>query len=348
MIGLFVPVGFLLLASLVTLSSIALSNFYLQLLWVVTGSLIVLFFYFVDWRALLNHKWAVWGLYALAVFLLLVVALEGPVIRNTRGWLVLGPRNFQPVELAKIALIFAYAYYFSRRHVSIARWKNIIASFIYFVIPAALVMAQPDLGSALVLFGIWFGFLLVSGLPRRRLFFALVVFSLAGIFMWNYGLKDYQRARIVGIFYPEQNTLGINYSVAQSKIAIGSAGLWGKGYGQGTQTQLAFLPEPATDFILPAFIEEWGLIPGFLVIAAFLGIIFFILKIGILADQNFEKFICLGSAMMFTWQFFLNVGSATGIFPVVGVPFPFLSYGGSSLLTSFFLIAIINAIALRS
>ena len=138
--------------------------------------------------------------------------------------------------------------------------------------------------------------------------------------------------------------LGANYSVIQSKVAIGSAGMWGKGYGQGSQTQLGFLPDPGNDFILAALIEEWGMAGGILVVGAFLALIIGILKIGSLAVRNFEKFICLGAAIVFGTQFFMNAGSALGLVPVVGIPFPFLSYGGSSILTSFFLIAIIAGI----
>jgi len=346
--SLFLPLGVLLAASLLTLSSVALGSFYLQLVWIGLGLAVIALFYWYDWRPLLNNSWIVWAIYALGLALLLLTYFTGPVIRNIRGWLVLGPRNFQPVEFMKVALILVYARYFSRHHISIARWRHIGISLLYFALPAILVMLQPDLGSTLVLFGIWFGFLLVSGLPRRRLVVALLIFVIVAAGMWQYGLKDYQRARIIGTFYPERYTQGVNYSVIQSKIAIGSAGWFGKGYGQGTQTQLKFLTEPATDFIFPAFVEEWGWLAGAVVIISFLALTLRILKIGISADQNFEKLIAVGAAILFAWQFFLNIGSATGLVPVVGVTFPFLSYGGSSLLMSFGLLALVHAIALRS
>ncbi|MBI4094240.1 MAG: FtsW/RodA/SpoVE family cell cycle protein [Candidatus Liptonbacteria bacterium] len=345
---LLVSVGFLVLSSGVMLVSISRELFYLQLVWIVVGAGMVVFFSFFDWRAALNHHWVVWGLYGLALLLLLATLVFSPVIRGTRGWLLAGPLRFQPVELAKVALIFLYALYFSKRHLGIARWRYIFTSCVYFAIPAFLVALQPDLGSVLVLFGIWFGFLLVSGLPRRRLFFMLLFFAAAGFLLWQYGLADYQKERITGVFFPERDLLGINYSTRQSLIAVGSAGFFGKGFGQGTQTQLGFLTEPATDFIFAALIEEWGWLGGLLVLAAFLALIGAILKVGMLADRNYEKFICLGSATVMSWQFFLNAGSALGLVPVVGVTFPFLSYGGSSLLTNFFLLAIIHAIARRS
>jgi rod shape determining protein RodA len=175
-----------------------------------------------------------------------------------------------------------------------------------------------------------------------------LVFALAAGFIWTYVFKDYHRARISGFFYPQEHSLGINYSSAQARIAIGSAGFFGRGYGQGTQTQLGFLSEPTEDFIFAAIIEEWGLLGGFIVLGAFFMLVFQILRIGSLADENFEKFICLGAAMMFGVQVLLNAGSATGLLPVVGVTFPFVSYGGSSMMVDFFLIAVVNSIRKRS
>lgn len=348
MIGLLFPTAVLLAAGLTTLVSISKELFLFQFLWATLGAVLVVIFLFVDWRSFFNQRWLVWGLYAVSIVLLIAVYFIGPVVRNVRGWLLLGPFRFQPVELVKIALILLYAQYFSRRHLSIARVRHILTSFIYFAIPAGLVILQPDFGSALILFGLWFGFIIVSGLRRRRLILLLILFVISGFFVWNWGLENYQRERIIDTFYPERDVLGINYSVSQSKIAIGSAGTFGKGYGQGSQTQLGFLTEPATDFIFAAFVEEWGYLGGIIVICAFLALIWNILKVGSVADRNFERFICIGTAIAFSFQFFLNVGSATGIFPVVGVTFPFVSYGGSSLLTSFLLLSIINSIAIRS
>jgi rod shape determining protein RodA len=348
MLSLFLPVVAVIAAGLTILSAVSIHSFYLQLIWVAIGTCLVFIFYFIDWRSVFNTRWIVWGGYAASLALMLFALLRGPVIRNTRSWLVFGPFTLQPVELMKVALIFLYANYFSRRHLAVARWKNILASFLFFVIPAAVAVKLPDLGSAVIFFSIWFGFLLLSGLPWRRILVAAVVFALAAGFVWAYVLKDYHRARIVGFLEPNQNSLGINYSVTQSKIAIGSAGFWGTGYGQGTQTQLGFLSEPTEDFIFAALIEEWGIFGGMVVIAAFFFLIYQILKIGSLADENFEKYICLGTAVMLGTQFLLNAGSATGLTPVVGVTFPFLSYGGSSMLVDSFLLAIVNSIRRRS
>src|SRR5258708_499401 len=234
MLSLFLPVGILILASFLVLSSVAMHYFWLQLAFVGIGIGFIFLFRFVDSRSLMNQRSIVIGFYVLSFLLVLFAFLSGHIVRNTRSWIVIGPFQFEPVELVKVALILVYASYFSRKHFSIARWQNIFTSFFLFVLPAAVVALQPDLGSALVLFSIWFGFLILSGLPRRRIAVAVLVLALAGFFMWTHVLKPYQRERIMGVFYPEKNALGINYQVIQSKIAIGSAGSVCKGYGQGS------------------------------------------------------------------------------------------------------------------
>jgi rod shape determining protein RodA len=279
---------------------------------------------------------------------LLLLSLISPAVRQTQSWIRLGVFNFQPVELMKISLILLYAYYFSRRHMRIKAWPTIFFSALLIVPPAALVVLQPDFGSALILIVIWFSFLLLSGLPWRRLMVMLFLFIVGFVLVWQFALRDYHKERIINVFYPEQNALTFNYNVIQSKIAIGSAGWWGKGFGQGSQVQAGFLPEAETDFIFAALVEEWGWAIGVLILLVFLWFLLEILRVGRNADQNVERFICLGAAAMFLAQFFLNIGSVLGISPVVGVPFPLLSYGGSSLTTSLLLLGIIHGISLRS
>ncbi len=269
MLSLFLPVGIIMAAGFVTISALSPHLFLLQLLWIAIGIGTVVFFLFFDWRTIFSVRWAVWAFYALVLLLMVFLLLRGQVIRSVRNWIVVGPVSIQPVELMKAALIFLYAMYFRRRHLAVARWENIATSFVFFVVPAVIAVRLPDLGSALIFFGIWFGFLLILGLPWRRVLVAVLILALAGIFVWNFVLRDYHRARIIGFLYPQENSLGINYSVTQSRIAIGSAGFWGKGYGQGTQAQLGFLSVPAADFIFAAVIEEWGIFGGLVVLAAF-------------------------------------------------------------------------------
>jgi rod shape determining protein RodA len=344
MASLFIPLGILLIAGLTVLASISVKLFFAQLVAVAVGFLLIFFLWKIDWRALLYSRWFAPSLYVFTLILLIAVLAVGPTIRNVKSWLVVGPLRFQPAELMKAALIFSFALYFSRRHLSVARWRVVIYSFLLALLPALLVIAGPDLGSAVIMLGIWFGILSVSGLPKKR-FFILLLIILVGIAgMWSFGLKDYQKSRIMGLIYPERDALGVNYNTIQSKIAIGSSGMWGKGFGQGTQVQLGFLPVPESDFMLSALTEEWGIAGALLVIAAEFMLIVGILRIGLRAEGNTEKFLCLGVAVMFALNFFMNAGSAVGILPVVGVTFPFLSYGGSSMVVNMLLVGFINAI----
>lgn len=343
---------FLALAGSLSLLSSAKSAggglFYQHLVWYVVGLAVMVLVSQIDWRPLINRLRLINGIYIIAVILLILTYFLAPSIRGAKSWLIIGPLNFQASEFTKLALIIVFSSFWARAHIGIAHLKNLATSFFYFVIPVALVVIQPDLGTALILFGIWFGYLLISGIKWKHLIIALVIFSIAGTFLWASFLEDYHKARIIGLFYPEKYALGVNYGVIQSKIAIGSAGFLGKGFGGGTQVQLGFLPEAQADFIFAAFIEEWGLLGGFLVILAFLILMIRIIQIGLISENNFARFICLGVVIMFILHFILNIGSNLGILPVVGVPFPFLSYGGSNLLTNFILIGIIQGIVLRS
>ena len=345
---LYLSLGVLLACGLLILSSISMHLFWLQAAWIAAGIILAVVLRRLELKGFLRAEWFAWTVYSLSVLLLIAAYLSGTIVRNTKSWLVLGPVQFQPVELAKIALILVFSAYFSRRHISIARFKHILLSFLVFAVPAGITFLAPDLGQAAILFGIWFGYLLVSGLPRRFVLGFFAVFAITAFLGWSYLLKDYQRARITGFIYPEKNVLGINYQVTQSKIAIGSAGFWGKGYGQGSQVQLGFLTEPATDFVFASFIEEWGLFAGMLIVAAFIAFILSILRLSSVAKSNVEKLIALGAAMVFGLQFFMNTGSVVGLFPVVGLTFPFVSYGGSSMFVNFFLFSIVNTIYAES
>lgn len=338
---------FLILAGLLSLASTAPNLFWMQLLWAVLGSGIIITLANFDWRPFITRPWFARCIYIIAIGFLVLTFFSAPVIRGVRAWLVFGPLQFQASELAKLALIFVYSSFFAKGHIGIAYLKNIITPFLYFLIPAFLILLQPDLGTVLILFGIWFSYLLLSGIRWKHIFLVAIIFAVGFSLMWFNVLKEYQKERILGLFYPEQDPLGINYSAIQSKIAIGSAGFLGKGFGQGTQTQLEFLPEAQTDFIFAAFVEEWGILGGLAVIFAFLVMLFRILQIGIAADNNFSKFICLGATSVFLIHFVLNMGSNLGLLPVIGVPFPFLSYGGSNLLISAFLIGMVQGIVVH-
>ncbi len=329
--------------SLLMLSSIGGELFSQQLMWSILGIILIFLFAQIDWRAFSSYRWIVFGVYLFSLALLILTFFFAPIIRNTRSWLVFGPFQFQVSELVKVAMIIFFAYYFSKRHIGIAHFSNIFRSFIYVAIPAVFVFFQPDMGTMIVLVGLWVGFLLVSGLHWKHIGLGLLILVVLLTLGWNTVLQDYQRERIIGLFQPNYDPLGVNYSTIQSKIAIGSGGFWGKGYQQGTQVQLGFLPEAGTDFIFSAFIEEWGLFGGLVLLALFFFLIFRIIAAGLAAENNFSRFICLGTAIMFLLQFIINVGSATGLLPVIGLTFPFFSYGGSSILVNSMLVGIVQS-----
>lgn len=339
---------FLAATSLVTIYSVAPEFLPEQMLWFGSGLIIIFLFSHIDWRTIVNYRWMVFGFYLVTIGLLLATLLFAPVIRQSRSWLVLGSYQFQPSELVKISLITLLAYFFARRHIGIAHFSNIALSFVYFLVPAVIIFLQPDWGSALVLGGVWIGFLLVSGIRWRHLAIGIIILVIFTIISWNFLLQEYQKERIIGFLEPSYDPLGVNYGVIQAKIAIGSAGFLGKGFRQGTQTQLGFLPEPATDFIFASFIEEWGFLGGTLVLAAFFFLIIRIIRVGLESKNNFSQLVSLGTALLFLTEFILNIGSNLALTPVVGVTFPFFSYGGSSLLTKSILVGIIQSSAIRN
>ncbi len=335
-------------ASLLAIGSISQRLFILQGVWLLLAIFCIWFLPRVDFRPVANYRWMIFGFYLASVILLLATLIFAPLINESRSWLAIGAFRLQPSELMKVALIVLAAYFFARRHVAIAQVENIFVSFMHFAAPAAIIFLQPDWGSALVILILWVGFLFISGIRWRHLAIGLIAAILFGVVSWQFLLAPYQRERIIGFLDPSYDPLGINYSVIQSQIAIGSAGFFGKGFGQGTQTQLGFLPEPTNDFIFAAFVEEWGFLGGMVVVSAFFLLIFRIMKVGLASGDSFCEFVCLGTAILFLTEFILNIGSNLALLPVVGVTFPFFSYGGSSLLTKAMLVGIIQSIARRA
>lgn len=341
-------VFFLALMSLLTIYSLAPHLFWYQLIWFGLGFLLIWGLSLIDWRPLINYRLIVFGIYLAALLLLLITYLFAPEIRGTRSWLSIGSIQIQTAEIAKLALIILFSYYFAHRHVGIAHWRNILVPFFYLAIPLGFILAQPDLGSALVLTGLWGGYLLVSGIRWRHLLVGLLIGVILLSVGWNNFLKDYQRERIIGLLNPNYDPLGINYSAIQARIAIGSAGFWGKGFQQGTQTQLGFLPEAATDFIFAGFTEEWGLLGALVLLGIFIFMMVRITQIGLRATNNFGKLICLGSVILFLIHFVINIGSNIGLMPVIGISLPFFSYGGSNLLLSASLIGMVQSILIHN
>jgi rod shape determining protein RodA len=275
------------------------------------------------------------AVFGIAAAFLISLLVFGKSIRGASSWFSFPFFSIEPSEPTKLILILILAKYFSRRHIEIAHIKHILVSGIYALVSIALVLPQPDFGSVIVLFLIWLGMIMVSGVSKKHL---LIVFLIAAIILgvlWFFVFKPYQKERIVAFIYPLKDIQGVGYNAYQSVIAIGSGQIFGKGIGFGTQSRLEFLPEHQTDFIFAAFAEEWGLVGAFFIFI-FWGIIFWrILKNAFVGQSNFETLFGIGLAIFLMTHFAIHIGMNIGLLPITGIALPFMSYGGSNLITVF-------------
>ncbi len=299
-----------------------------QLMWMGIGLTFMVLGFILDYRVITRQ--AYW-IYLLSLLLLLMVFVLGYATRGSQRWIALAGFTFQPSELMKITVILALAKYFDDHKVEGGYLlKELVAPFLIAFVPFLMVLKQPDLGTGLIILLLFLALVFVVGLRWKSLLLAagstLIMIPMA----WHF-LKDYQKDRIMTFLDPEKDPLGTGYHIIQSIIAIGSGGLFGKGFLQGTQTQLKFLPEQQTDFVFSVFAEEWGFLGGMLLVILFLMLILWGLKIAFQAKDLPGKLISAGVTMMVFYQVFINMGMVLGILPVVGIPLPFMSYGGSSM-----------------
>jgi len=288
---------------------------------------------------------ACWPIYIMALLLLALVPLIGDVQMGARRWLNLGLVYLQPSELMKWALMFILAHWFASREAN--RLINLAVAIGLVVVPAVLIMIQPDLGTALVLVFAATAMLIAAGLPWRWFGLACLGTLLATPLLWHY-MHAYQKQRILTFLNPESDPLGAGYHVIQSTIAIGSGGLFGKGYLQGSQGRLHFLPEQHTDFIFAVLAEEGGLVAISLLLLLYAVLIGRILMIASHAHSRFASLLAIGVAAIFMLYIGINIGMVSGLLPVVGVPLPFVSYGGSALVTMLAAMGLVMRIAIES
>jgi rod shape determining protein RodA len=281
-------------------------------------------------------------LYVLAVVLLVGVALFGVVVNGSRRWLNIGITRIQPSELMKIALPLMLAWYFQRFEGRIG-WKDFVFATVLIAIPAILVKRQPDLGTALLLIASGFFVLYLAGLSWKIIVGMVAAVAAAAPVLWNL-LHDYQRRRILTFIDPTQDPLGAGYHTTQASIAIGSGGVVGKGWLNGTQTHLDFLPERHTDFIFAVFGEEFGLIGNVLLVVLYLLLVGRGMMIAANASTLFGRLMAGAVTLMLFTYAFVNMGMVSGVLPVVGVPLPFVSYGGTALLSLFIGIGILMSV----
>ena len=285
-------------------------------------------------------------LYIFNLLLLLAVMFLGKEQLGAQRWIQIGPLSFQPSEFSKVFLIICLADFIDNRVEWLEEFKDYILVFLYIFLPFILVLKQPDLGTSLTFIAIFMGMIFVCGFKWRWIFSCTAVFVAMMPVFWRF-LKDYQKNRIRYFISPELDATGSGYHVIQSKIAIGSGALLGKGWLQGTQSQLNFLPENHTDFIFAVAGEEFGFVGTCFIILLYMIIIWRGIMIALNAPDNFGTLLAVGVTSMFMFHILVNIGMTAGIMPVTGVPLPFLSYGVSSLTTNMMLVGILLNISTR-
>lgn len=319
-------------------------NFKKQVIFFAIGLFLMFLFSFLDWRTFRDNSYLILVLYISCLLLLIGLFFFAPEIRGVRSWYKLGPVSFDPIELTKIVLIILLAKYFSKRHIEMYRVVHILLSGFYIFLPVALIFPQPNLGSILILISLWVGILIVSGIKLRHFFILIFCFSLLSVFSWLFLLQDYQKARILSFIQPQLEPLGIGWNQQQAKIAIGSGGLFGEGFGKGSQTQYGFLPEPQTDFTFAAIAEESGLIGVSVLLILLSVLIWRIIRIVLLSSGNFPRLFASGFIIVLASQIVIHIGMNLGILPIIGIPLPLLSYGGSNLIATFIGLGILQSI----
>ena len=315
-----------------------------QIFWLLIGLTVMVTIAFIEYRFYSDFAYII---YVIAFFLLLVVMGYGMITSGAQRWIRIGSLSFQPSEFVKITLIMALAKFFHRPpNREGYTLRNLALPFLLAFLPIVLILKQPDLGTAIILLLIFVSVLLFV----RIRWSSLLTIGVAGAavipLLWRF-LKEYQKRRIITFFNPDLDPLGAGYHLIQSKIAVGSGGIIGKGFMKGTQCKLGFLPEQQTDFIFSALGEEWGLIGSLLLVGLYVALILWGLRIAVEAKDRFGAILSFGVVAMFFWHVFINIGMVVGMMPVVGIPLPFLSYGGSFLISTLIGIGLLLNVSMR-
>jgi rod shape determining protein RodA len=339
-----VPAILLCALGLVTMDSFVGQSIFFehQALWIVAGVATMFATMFLDTRVLYRTSVIV-GLYTVTLVFLVLVLLFGTMVMGAQNRFDLGFFALQPSDPAQLVLILVLAKYFARRHLDIAHIRHILVSGGYALLIFVLLFFQPDFGSAMIVFVIWLGMVLIAGISRKHLLAVFLIGVLAVSGLWLFGFADYQKVRILTFLHPLADIQGAGYNAYQSTIAVGSGGLFGKGIGYGSQSKLEFLPEYETDFIFAAFAEEWGFV-GVSVLLLLFGIVFWrIIVHARFGATNFETLACAGIVLWFLAHVIIHAGMNLGLLPVTGTTIPFLSYGGSHIITEFVAVGLVLA-----
>ncbi len=315
-----------------------------QIVWILTGLLIFLIILSIDYNHLVEYSLY---FYAAAVGSLILILAFGQVTAGTKRWIRLQFMQIQPSLLTTIVLILVLAYLFKEYKKPVLSFNMALISGGVVAVPGVLVALQPDLGSALNFVPLFLGAMILAGSNRKIIIILLVLGMVSAVGGWSFFLKDYQKDRIRTLLEPEKDPLGAGYHIMQSRIAIGSGGLFGKGYKEGTQSQLRFLPARHTDFIISVAGEEFGFLGITLVIFVYYLMISRIFRSVAKSRDRAGMYIIFIVGVMLSCQFLINISMAAGLLPVAGIPLPFYSYGGSSLWSNFIAIALVVNVKMR-
>lgn len=315
-----------------------------QIIWFCGGFVVMVMAFMINYKLL--DRWAD-IIYIFCIILLLSVLIFGKFVAGSRRWLVFGPLSVQPSELAKITIIIVLAKYYSNvASPKGLQFRELLKPLVYTGIPFLLIVKQPDLGTAMLLAFIALSMTVFVKIEKKTYYWLLGSAMVCAPLVW-FLLKDYQKKRILTFFNPDRDPLGAGYHIIQSKIAIGSGMITGKGYLEGTQNALSFLPEQHTDFIFSVLAEEWGFLGTTILLFLFFMLIFLGLKIAHGSKDPFGTMLAFGITSMIFFHVFINIGMVMGLMPVVGVPLPLISYGGSSMMTIMVSIGLLISISIR-
>ncbi len=318
-----------------------------QAYFLVFGVVLMIGLSFFDYRIFKNNSFVLFAFYLLSLVSLITVLFTSD-IKGASSWFRLGPVNFEPIEFVKIVVILFLAKYFSLRHIELYRVRHLIVSGFYVALLVGVVLLQPDFGSALILMSIWFGMIVVAGIKIRHLIILFLIMILLFTCSWFLILKDYQKQRILTFLNPQEDPYGRGYHVSQSLIAVGSGGMFGQGLGNNSQAGLRFLPEQHTDFIFATLAEQRGLIGVLVLLILFTFLFWRIIKIALNSSNNFSRLFVSGLVIMIFVQLMINIGMSMAVLPITGLTLPLVSYGGSSLVSIFISLGILQSIKTRS
>jgi rod shape determining protein RodA len=315
-----------------------------QLIWYGVGFVVMMVSFLFNYKLL--DRWA-YIIYALGIILLLCVFPFGKYVGGAKRWIALGPVSVQPSELVKIAVIICLARYYSKTaNPAGFTLRELFTPCILTLTPFILIVKQPDLGTAMLVLMIAGSMTVFAKIERRSLIGIITSCIFAVPLVWFF-LKGYQKKRILTFLNPDRDPLGAGYHIIQSKIAIGSGMITGKGFLKGTQNALSFLPEQHTDFVFSVLAEEWGFVGCIILLFIFLMLIIWALNVAYRCRDPFGTILSVGITAMIFWQVFINIGMVMGLMPVVGVPLPFISYGGSSVISMMICIGLLMNISMR-